>query len=76
MVLGTSEGGLSGQDAAGGFPASGRNAYPSGANPFFADALECSPALLLPLYWLLPMLLYCFLGAVYVILGELNEFNV
>jgi len=28
---------LGGQDAPGGFPASGRNAYPSGANAFFAD---------------------------------------
>jgi len=34
---GPSEGGLGGQDAAGGFPASRRNAYPSGANAFFAD---------------------------------------
>jgi len=37
-VLGPSEGGLGGQDAPDGFPASGRNAYPFGANPFFADA--------------------------------------
>jgi len=37
-VLGPSEGGLGGQDAPDGFPGSGRNAYPSGANPFFADA--------------------------------------
>jgi len=36
-VLGPSEGGLGGQDAPDGFPASGRNAYPSGANTFFAD---------------------------------------
>jgi len=38
-VLGPSEGGLGGQDAPDGFPASGRNAYPSGANAFFADVL-------------------------------------
>jgi len=37
-VLGPSEGGLGGQDAPDGFPASGCNAYPSGANAFFADA--------------------------------------
>jgi len=37
-VLGPSEGRLGGQDAPDGFPASGRNAYPSGANAFFADA--------------------------------------
>jgi len=37
-VLGPSEGGLGGQDVPDGFPASGRNAYPSGANTFFADA--------------------------------------
>jgi len=37
-VLGPSEGGLGGPDAPDGFPASGRNAYPSGANTFFADA--------------------------------------
>ena len=36
-MLGPSEGGLGGQDAPDGFPASGRNAYPSGANAFFAD---------------------------------------
>jgi len=36
-VLGPSEGGLGGQDAPDGFPASGGNAYPSGANAFFAD---------------------------------------
>jgi len=36
-VLGPSEGGLGGQDAPDGFPASGRNAYPPGANTFFAD---------------------------------------
>jgi len=35
-VLGPSEGGLGGQDAPDGFPASGRNAYPPGANAFFA----------------------------------------
>ena len=37
IVLGPSEGGLGGQDAPDGFPASGRNAYPPGANTFFAD---------------------------------------
>jgi len=37
IVLGPSEGGLGGQDAPDGFPASGRNAYPPGANAFFAD---------------------------------------
>ena len=37
MVLGPSEGGLGGQDAPDRFPASRRNAYPSGANAFFAD---------------------------------------
>ena len=37
-MLGPSEGGLGGQDAPDGFPASGPNAYPSGANAFFADA--------------------------------------
>jgi len=36
-VLGPSEGGLGGQDTPDGFPASGRNAYASGANTFFAD---------------------------------------
>ena len=36
-MLGPSEGGLGGQDALDGFPASGRNADPSRANPFFAD---------------------------------------
>jgi len=36
-VLGSSEDGLGGQDAPDGFPASGRNADPSGANAFFAD---------------------------------------
>jgi len=36
-VLGPSEGGLGGQNAPDGFPASGRNAYPPGANAFFAD---------------------------------------
>ena len=41
-MLGPSEGGLGGQDAPDGFPASGRNAYPSGANAFFADVcLAC-----------------------------------
>jgi len=38
-VLGPSEGGLGGQDAPDGFPASGRNAYPSGANACFADVV-------------------------------------
>jgi len=38
MLSGPSEGALGGQDAPGGFPASRRNAYPSGANAFFADA--------------------------------------
>ena len=47
-MLGPSEGGLGGQDAPDGFPASGRNAYPSGANAFFADVgsysgLDSSP---------------------------------
>ena len=37
-MLGSSEGRLGGQDAPDGFPGSGRNAYPSGANTFFADA--------------------------------------
>ena len=37
-MLGPSEGGLGGQEATDGFPASGRNAYPSGANIFFPDA--------------------------------------
>jgi len=41
-VLGPSEGGLGGQDAPDGFPASGRNAYPSRANAFFADVLQTS----------------------------------
>jgi len=36
-MLGPSEGGLGRQDAPDGFPVSGRNAYPSGANAFFAD---------------------------------------
>ena len=36
-MLGSSEGGFGGQDAPDGFPASGRNVYQSGANPFFAD---------------------------------------
>jgi len=39
-VLRPSERALGGQDAPGGFPASGRNAYPSGANAFFADVLS------------------------------------
>ena len=39
-MLGPSDGGLGGQDAPDGFPASGRNAYPSGANAFFADVPE------------------------------------
>ena len=39
IVLGPSEGGLGGQDAPEGFPASGRNAYPPGANAFFADVV-------------------------------------
>jgi len=43
-VLGPSEAGLGGQDAPDGFPASGCNAYPSGANAFFADASQ-------PLSW-------------------------
>jgi len=37
-VLGPSDGGLGGQDAPDGFPASGCNAYPSRAKAFFADA--------------------------------------
>ena len=36
-MLEPSEGGLGGQDAPDGFPASGRNAYPPGAHAFFAD---------------------------------------
>ena len=36
-MLGPPEGGLSGLDAPDGFPASGPNTYPSGANAFFAD---------------------------------------
>jgi len=39
-VLGPSEGGLGGQDAPDGCPVSGRNAYPSGANAFFADVAQ------------------------------------
>ena len=39
-MLGPSERGLGGQDAPDGFPASGRNAYPPGANAFFADAFS------------------------------------
>ena len=42
-MLGQSEGGLGGLDAPDRFPASGRNAYPSGANTFFADVLSLSP---------------------------------
>ena len=44
-MLGPSEGALGRQDAPGGFPASGRNANPSGANAFFADdgKLDTSP---------------------------------
>ena len=38
-MLGPSEGGLGGQDVPDGFPASGHNAYPSGANAFFADVV-------------------------------------
>ena len=49
-MLGPSEGGLGPLDAPDGFPASGRNAYPSGANPFFADV---SP-LALPILIVLP----------------------
>ena len=37
-MLGPSEGGLGGQDSPEGFPASGRNAYPSGVNAFFTNA--------------------------------------
>jgi len=52
ILLGASEGGLGGQDAAGGFPASGRNAYPSGPNAFFADEVQTyllhKPTSLLP----------------------------
>ena len=40
IVLGPSESGLGGQDALDGFPASGRNAYTSGANAFFADDVD------------------------------------
>ena len=40
FVLGPSEGALGGQDAPGRFLAYGRNAYPSGAKDFFADALR------------------------------------
>jgi len=39
-VLGPSEGRLGEQDAPAGFPASGRNAYPSGSNSFFADVVQ------------------------------------
>ena len=38
-MLGLSEGGLGRQDAPDGYPASGRNAYPSRANTFFADVV-------------------------------------
>jgi len=38
-VLGPSEGRLGSQDTPDGFPASGRNAYPPGANAFFDDAV-------------------------------------
>jgi len=37
IVLGPSQGGLGGQDPPDGFPASGRNAFPSGVMAFFAD---------------------------------------
>jgi len=50
-VLGPSEGGLGGQDAPDGFPASGRNAYPSGANAFFADVSETTTSMTKN-YWL------------------------
>jgi len=40
ILLGPSEGVLGGQDAPSGFPASGRNAYPSEANAFFADVVQ------------------------------------
>ena len=39
-MLGPSEGGLGGQDAPDGFPASGRNVYLPGANAFFADVVS------------------------------------
>ena len=42
IVLGPSEGGLGGQHAPDGFPASGRNAYPSRANTFCADVSRLS----------------------------------
>ena len=42
IVLGASEGGLGEQDPDG-FPGSGRDAYPSGANTFFADVSRCCP---------------------------------
>jgi len=48
-VLGPSEGGLGGQDAPDGFPASGRNADLSGATAFFADGLLESSHLILAL---------------------------
>jgi len=40
IVQGPSDGGLGGQDALDGFPPSGRNAYTSGANAFFAHVLS------------------------------------
>jgi len=39
-VLGPTEGGLGGLNAPDGFHASGRNAYPSRANAFFANVQE------------------------------------
>ena len=39
-MLEPSEGRLGAQDAPDGFPASGRNAYLSGANTFFADVVS------------------------------------
>jgi len=58
-VLGPSEGGLGGQDAPDGFPASGRNAYLPGANAFFADVscrLESGIAIFLNMYFMLCLL--------------------
>jgi len=43
-VLGPSEGGLGEQAATDGLPASGRNAYLSGANAFFADERRVLPS--------------------------------
>ena len=40
ILLGPSEGGLGGLDTPDGFPASGRNASPSGAHAFFADVYK------------------------------------